>query len=102
MSAPKQPVILTPRARRDLSDIELYTAQQWGDQQRRAYMAKLEQALQDLAAFPELGRLRDDLAPGLRGYLAGEHIIYYRAEPASITIVRVLHRKMDSGMLRDQ
>ncbi|GIW05068.1 MAG: hypothetical protein KatS3mg059_1688 [Thermomicrobiales bacterium] len=101
MSAPKQPVILTPRARKDLSDIELYTAQQWGGQQRRVYMAKLEKALRDLAEFPELGRLRDDLAPGLRSYPAGDHIIYYRANAASIMIVRVLHRRMDSGMVRD-
>lgn len=75
MSARNRPVILTPQARRDLSDIELYTAQQWGNQQRRAYMAKLEKALQDLAEFPHPGRSRDELGAGLRSYPIGEHVI---------------------------
>jgi toxin ParE1/3/4 len=80
-----------------LSDIELYTAQQWGNQQRRAYMAKLEKALQDLAELPHLGRSRDELGDGLRSYLVGEHVIYYRVDPGELTVLRVLHRKMDAS-----
>ncbi|MER3437281.1 MAG: plasmid stabilization protein ParE [Chloroflexota bacterium] len=97
MSARNLPVILTPQARRDLSDIELYTAQQWGNQQRRASMAKLEKALQDLAEFPHLGRSRDELGAGLRSYPIGEHVIYYRVDPGKLTVLRVLHRTMDAS-----
>jgi len=83
-------------ARRDIRSILRYTRKIWGERQRNAYAERLAATLQDLARYPHLGRLRDDLAAGLRSYPVGEHIVYYRVEPASITILRVLHSNMDA------
>jgi toxin ParE1/3/4 len=49
-----------------------------------------------LARFPNLGRERDDLAPGLRSHPVGQHVCFYRVDERTITITRILHAKMDA------
>ncbi len=88
---------LSDDARRDIRAILRYTRKVWGERQRNAYAERLAATLQDLARFPELGRQRDDLSAGLRSYPVGEHVIYYRVEPASVTILRVMHRNRDAA-----
>lgn len=50
-----------------------------------------------LTAYPNLGRARDDMASGLRAHPTGEHIIYYRVDEQTVTITRVLHRRIDAA-----
>jgi toxin ParE1/3/4 len=50
-----------------------------------------------LASQPHAGRLRDELAVGLRSFPVQNHIIYYRPEPSYILIARVLHGSRDQA-----
>jgi len=42
-----------------------------------------------------MGRLRDELADGLRSFPVGRYVIFYRPIPKGIEIVRVLHGARD-------
>jgi toxin ParE1/3/4 len=44
-----------------------------------------------LAQDPEMGRLRDDLAPSLRSFVTDTYIIFYQPTKHGIAVVRVLH-----------
>lgn len=55
MSAPRKPVVLSPDARADFTDILLYTWQQWGEGQRDRYEASLKRAITALAEYPDAG-----------------------------------------------
>jgi toxin ParE1/3/4 len=71
-------------------------------EQRDLYADLIMSAIQDLLSHPELGPVRNDLAPGLRNHRAGQHMIFYRINERSIRIVRILHAKMDlAAHLRD-
>ncbi len=67
----------------------------WGAEQRDAYAEHLLTAMHELRTYPHLGRERNELQPGLRRYLAGQHAIYYFADAGAVRIARVLHLKMD-------
>jgi toxin ParE1/3/4 len=43
-----------------------------------------------LARTPRMGRVRDELAPGLRSFPIGDYLIFYRNVPKGIAVVRVL------------
>lgn len=48
-----------------------------------------------LAQMPGLGRLRPDLAPELRSFVVGNHVIFYRETHDGIEVIRVLHGARD-------
>jgi toxin ParE1/3/4 len=48
-----------------------------------------------LAEHPRLGRIRDDLRPGLRSYPAGQYVIFYHLDGADGLILRILHGSRD-------
>lgn len=50
-----------------------------------------------LADHPEAGRLRDEIAAGLRSCSVRNHIIYYRPEPGHVLIARILHGSRDQS-----
>lgn len=63
-------------------------AERWLDQ--------LHDAFDRLAEFPELGPARPEFSEGLRSWpLGGAYVIFYRVEPDTIDIVRVLHGARD-------
>lgn len=43
-----------------------------------------------LAEFPKMGRLREELAPGLRSFPVKRYVIFYRPVDQGIEVVRVL------------
>ena len=59
------------------------------------YREKLEAGLDTLADNPEMGRLRDELAPGYRSIAIGAHVVVYRRDVELLYIVRILHNRMD-------
>jgi toxin ParE1/3/4 len=40
---------------------------------------------------PDLGVLRDDLAPGLRCFIIWSYLIFYRTFPGGIELLRIIH-----------
>ena len=97
MSVRRSKVVLKPAARRDVRSILLHTSQRWGFAQRDAYREALDQACTTLSVNPLIGRSRDEIAPNLRSHTIQQHIIYYRVEGETVTVLRVLHGKMDAA-----
>ena len=67
-------------------------------QNRRAaesFVDALEAAFKTIAAYPEIGRLRLDIAPTLRSLPVGVYLVFYRRVDDGIEIVRVLHGQCD-------
>jgi toxin ParE1/3/4 len=52
-----------------------------------------------LAANPELGERRPELARGLRSFVVGNYVIYYRPMQDGIEVARVLHGARDVGSI---
>jgi toxin ParE1/3/4 len=42
-----------------------------------------------------MGRLRDDLRPGLRSFAVGEYVIVYTIEDENVEILFVFHGRQD-------
>ena len=97
MSVRRSKVVLKPAARRDVRSILLHTSQRWGFAQRDAYREALDQAFTTLSVNPFIGRARDEIAPNLRSHNVQQHVIYYRVEVETVTVLRVLHGKMDEA-----
>ena len=64
-----------------------------------AYEATLQNTLANLATFPAMGTEREDLAPGLRSFPVGSHLIVYRFGDNGIVVARNLHARMDLARL---
>jgi toxin ParE1/3/4 len=89
------PVIINrPLVFDDLADIWDYIAE---DNQTRAdgFIDSIDNKIKELADRPHIGRLRDDLFPGLLSFPFGRYIIFYLIIPDGIEIVRVLHSARD-------
>jgi toxin ParE1/3/4 len=87
---------LSALAESDLRGIAATAITRWGTAQARSYLAELDKTLRMLALQPELGRQRDEIAPGARSFPCGKHILFYRsAKPQGIEVARVLHQHMD-------
>lgn len=57
----------------------------------------VEATIEMLAAFPELGRPRNDLRAGVRSFKLRrfQHILFYRLEAKEMTLLRLLHGARD-------
>lgn len=87
-------IVKRPRAKSDLAEIWDYSAD---DTEARAdaFIEKIDEKFQALAARPLMGRLRDELAEGLRSFPIDRYIIFYLPLPDGIEVVRVLHSARD-------
>lgn len=91
---------VSPAARADLDDIWFYIAQDnldAADKFIRAVVSRFPK----LAAMPQLGRRREELAPRLRSFPVSRYVIFYRPMENGIEIVRVLHGARDFPPLFD-
>lgn len=64
---------------------------EWGAEQWRTYSRALAAGINRLAGFPELGESHLDLKPGTRSFRIEMHVVYYRATPKTLRILRVRH-----------
>ncbi|HET7092965.1 MAG TPA: type II toxin-antitoxin system RelE/ParE family toxin [Thermomicrobiales bacterium] len=94
-------VSLSSAAQGDLRAILQYTLERQGAEQRRIVRDRFAHVLRELAAFPNLGRARDDILPGIRGLPVANYIILYNIEDDRVRVNRILHEKMDVGDLNN-
>lgn len=87
-------VLKSPDAKTDLAEIWVYIADDNYDAADRL-IAKLDEKLNLLADFPGIGQRRDDLQPDLRSQPVGNYVLYYRAVPGGIELLRALHGARD-------
>ena len=90
----KLKLIISVRAVEDLTDIWSYIAL---DNYATAdkFTDELYESCKTLAVMPKMGRVRDELLPGLRSLTHRGYIIFYRIGHQQIEIVRVLNGCMD-------
>lgn len=86
---------LTPSAKSDLIKIWNYTVETWSETQAEKYLQDIEDTLNQLAANPELGRRRPEIAPGYHSFPVRKHVIFYLIPDRYIDIIGILHGKMD-------
>lgn len=79
----------------DLETIIDYTLDRWEKTQAEDYLEGLEKLAQYLADSPDLGMDRNTLIEGLISFPYISHILYYIKQQHGITIIRVLHKRMD-------
>lgn len=91
-------LIITPRAETQLEDIFGYGAEHWGVDRARRYTDDIIAAFERITTREIRWRPLDP-ALGLKGFrcLSGHHYIYWRATDDAVTIVAVLHERMNQG-----
>ena len=87
-------IIKRPRALSDLAEIWDYIADD-SEARADAFVATIDAKFQTLAKQPGIGRLRDELAAGLRSLPVGRYIIFYLPLAEGADIIRVLHGARD-------
>lgn len=93
---------LSPRAETDLEDISDYTFEEYGMDQEEEYMEMLDSNLKRVGDKPgNVGINRDDVRPGLKSLLAGEHKIWFRVVGKDAHVTRILHQStgVDNAIL---
>jgi len=93
MSATGRGYLVSPQAETDLADIWLHGFQSWSADQADQYYLDLINRFELLAANPSMAPEQRSIAPPVRLFPSGSHLILYRAEADHVLIVRVLHNR---------
>jgi toxin ParE1/3/4 len=89
------PILFTPAAEVDLSDIWKYTVDTWGEIQAELYIQEISSACDKLCDGLSQEILVDYVMPGYRKILVDKHAIFFKRAANAITIIRILHQSMD-------
>jgi toxin ParE1/3/4 len=92
-------VRIKPKARADLLAIRIWGEDRWGPERSREYLEGLIDSIERLSEFPEMGRPRDVLAPGLRSVRYKDYLIFYVLELRQPVVVAVLHDRRNQAAL---
>lgn len=93
--------ILAVQARQDIDEITEFVAGKNVEAAVRL-LDKLIDKFETLARFPNMGRRRDDLAPGLLSFPMEEYLIFYQLIEGGIQIARVVSGFRDLDALFDE
>lgn len=90
----------TPEADADLDEIWYYIVKESGSIEiADRFIDSLTERFLLLARHPHVGRLRDDLRPGLRIFPVGRYVILYRVEDEDVFILHVVAADRDLDRL---
>jgi toxin ParE1/3/4 len=81
---------ITPTASRDIESILDYLAEKVSFETAERFLEKIDAKFKLLAKFPQIGRRRDGLYPGLRSVPLEDYLIFYRLAPEGIEVMRVV------------
>ena len=87
-------VVRLPKAEADLIQIWRYIADD-NEVAADRLLDRFADVAEKLAAYPEAGRSRPELAEDLRSFVVGNYILFYLATPTQLIVVRVLSRYLD-------
>lgn len=88
-------LVITPAARREMTDIWLYTADRWGIERADAYVGQIESKIARALKASGTGGPVAGLPPVYRKLKAGSHRVIYRHTGDELIVVRVLHQRQD-------
>ena len=86
---------LTRRSYRNLLEIERYSIAKWGEDRTARYMARIYQGFEQIAANPEVGRLRARRSMPFLMAPVGAHYAIYKIADRGVIIATVLHNRRD-------
>ncbi len=88
---------LSSSAKQDVIGIYEYTIQLWGLPQAEKYIALLDEAFETIRQDPHVLLSRDEnvLVKSMRSYYVNEHVVFYLFTKEKVSIVRILHQRMD-------
>lgn len=87
---------LSPAAQADLEGIFDYTVYRWGLDRAVRYTQSIEAACSAIAANPGSTEDCDYIRAGYRRASAGRHTIYFRVDGGGVSVIRILHQRMDA------
>ena len=95
--------ILSDQARVDLDEAWDYLAERNIEAADRL-LERFAHAARMHARFPESGRLREGIGPGLRSFLVAPYVVFFRQVGETIEVLRILHgrRDLDRIMREDE
>jgi len=82
-------------AEEDLENIWLYSFETQGECQADKYYDELIKGMELLAYNPALGVSCDHIREGYRRFKFNYHIVYYKVTESKLTVIRVLHERME-------
>lgn len=91
-------LVFRPEAEADLQDIHDQIAYD-SPARARAFIALLRDRCGPLRQFPEMGRVRDDLRPGLRSLPVDRYVVIYGVFGDVVEIVTIVHGSRDVDTL---
>jgi toxin ParE1/3/4 len=89
-----------PKANEDLLDIWLFIARR-NIEAADGIVESIEDKFRLLSDYPEIGRPRPEIGPGVRSVAVGNYLVLYRSMTGRVEIVRVIHGARHlKGLLR--
>ncbi|MGI2034835.1 type II toxin-antitoxin system RelE/ParE family toxin [Rhizobium panacihumi] len=92
---------LSPRAKRDLLEIWLYTRETWSITQADSYYRDLVASMEALASGVKRGKSIDDIHSGYFSVASGSHRIIYRRANRQVLVICILHQRMTCASISD-
>lgn len=92
---PAHKLVISPAAKNDLKDIYQYGLRLWGQKQSDSYLENLKEYFWMLTDQPLAGVERPGLLPDMRSLPIESHILFYKATPNTVEIIRVLLGRQD-------
>ncbi len=90
----KEP-LLTDEAKNDLAEIWAVIADARDERTANRVHQKILASCRSKAQFPETGRLREEISPGLRSVAVRPYAAFFRPFEDTIVVLRILHGRRD-------
>lgn len=88
-------LVYRPAAQADLRRIGFHSLEQFGLRQTQTYLGRIEIVIFDLAMGRRFGRGFHPLKPELLRHRIAAHVVFYRVTDDVLTVIRVLHGRMN-------
>jgi toxin ParE1/3/4 len=88
-------ISISPLARQDLEEIWFYTYNTWSYNQANKYQDELFNGFALIAKDYLIGKSYHTIKPGYRMLKVNHHYIFYVRNGDTLTIMRVLHEKIE-------
>lgn len=87
-------IIYSAPARNDLLEIWDYIKDD-SESAADSFINRIKDTLSRLATAPELGRPRTELHPEFRSMPVSSYVVFYRALPETVEVIRIVHGARD-------
>lgn len=99
---PRLQLEYSPNAERNLQAIENYITDKTNAATADGVVDRILDRADQLTDMPKTGRVRDEIAPGVRSVTSDNYVIYYRIERDKVEILRIWHSSRDIVALRNE